>query len=148
MRNFVIIFFGIAIAYSVLNQPELVIEPVPTPANLSSPSQAPVSSTPDAQWRSGQQVRGSGVVSGVLPDDNDGSRHQRFIVTLDSGRTVLVAHNIDLAPRVSPLSEGDSVSFFGEYEPNSQGGVIHWTHKDPRGDHVAGWIEHGGQRYQ
>ncbi len=104
--------------------------------------------TADAEWRSGQQVRGSGVVVRVLPDDNDGSRHQRFIVRLASGRTLLIAHNIDLAPRVPSLGQGDSVGFYGEYEWNDRGGVIHWTHHDPQGRHPAGWIEHRGRRYQ
>ena len=102
----------------------------------------------DSNWRSGSQVRGSGSVVRILSDDNDGSRHQRFILKLSSGRTVLIAHNIDLAPRVHSISVGDSVSFFGEFESNSQGGVVHWTHKDPRGRHVAGWLEHRGSRYQ
>ena len=102
----------------------------------------------DEQWRGGQQVEGSGMVLRVLSDDNKGSRHQRFILELSSGRTVLVAHNIDLAPRISGLESGDSVSFFGEYETNDQGGLIHWTHHDPQGRHVDGWLEHRGQRYQ
>lgn len=95
-----------------------------------------------------EQVMGQGVVASTLADDNDGSRHQRFIVRLASGRTLLIAHNIDLAPRIDPLREGDTVQFFGEYEWNPKGGVLHWTHHDPQGRHVAGWIEHGGRRYQ
>jgi hypothetical protein len=102
----------------------------------------------DAQWRSGQQVRATGTVSRILPDDNDGSRHQRFVLRLSSGRTLLIAHNIDLAPRVSSLQTGDTVSFFGEYEWNDRGGVIHWTHHDPQGRHADGWLEHKGRRYQ
>ena len=100
------------------------------------------------RWISGQQVEGVGTVSRILSDDNAGSRHQRFILPLDSGRTLVVAHNIDLAPRISSLREGDAVSFFGEYESNDKGGVIHWTHHDPQGRHVDGWLEHNGQRYQ
>jgi hypothetical protein len=100
------------------------------------------------QWRSGQQVSGIGTVVRVLADDNDGSRHQRFILELGSERTLLVAHNIDLAPRIPSLSKGDTVSFYGEYETNPQGGVIHWTHHDPQGRHAAGWLEHEGRRYQ
>lgn len=100
------------------------------------------------RWRSGQQVRGQGTVSRILSDDNDGSRHQRFILRLSSGRTLLIAHNIDLAPRVPSLRVGDPVSFYGEYEWNDRGGVIHWTHHDPQGRHAAGWLEHGGRRYQ
>lgn len=103
---------------------------------------------PDSQWLPGQQVEGRGTVLRVLPDDNDGSRHQRFILELSSGRTVLVAHNIDLAPRIAGLQGGDSVSFYGEYETNDRGGVIHWTHHDPQGRHPHGWLEHKGQRYQ
>jgi len=97
---------------------------------------------------SGLQVSGEGVVSRLLPDDNDGSAHQRFILTLASGQTLLISHNIDLAPRVASLGVGDTVAFHGEYEWNSKGGVIHWTHHDPRGEHPAGWLKHGGRTYQ
>jgi hypothetical protein len=98
--------------------------------------------------RSDIQVQGSGRVSRVLADDNKGSRHQRFIVQLASGQTVLVAHNIDLASRVASIKAGDPVEFSGEYEWNERGGVIHWTHRDPQGSHVGGWIKHGGRTYQ
>ena len=102
----------------------------------------------DPDWRSGQQVQAGGEVIRVLSDDNDGSRHQRFIVRLSSGRTLLVAHNIDVAPRVPSIRAGDTVSFSGEFEWNDKGGVIHWTHRDPQNRHLAGWIEYKGKRYQ
>ena len=94
------------------------------------------------------QVRGQGTVVKILSDDLDGSRHQRFILKLGSGQTLLISHNIDLAPRVDGLRTGDSVEFFGEYEWNSKGGVVHWTHHDPNGRHVAGWLKHQGRTYQ
>lgn len=100
------------------------------------------------QRASGIQVQGEGTVTKILSDDNDGSRHQRFIVRLRSGQTVLIAHNIDLAPRIDALREGDRVAFNGEYEWNPQGGVVHWTHHDPQGRHVSGWVSHGGRAYQ
>jgi hypothetical protein len=94
------------------------------------------------------QVEGEGTVTRLLPDDLNGSRHQRFIVQLASGQTVLVSHNIDLAPRIDALKAGDSVRFNGEYVWNEKGGVIHWTHHDPRGKHVAGWVIHNGRTYK
>jgi hypothetical protein len=97
---------------------------------------------------SDQQVRGSGKVIRVLADDTRGSQHQRFLLELPSGLTLLVAHNIDLAPRINGLREGDDVQFFGEYEWNDRGGVIHWTHHDPAGRHPDGWLQHQGQRYE
>ena len=96
----------------------------------------------------GVQVSGTGVTIKILPDDNDGSRHQRFILKLPSGQTLLVAHNIDLAPRIASLREGDTVEFNGVYEWNSKGGVIHWTHHDPERRHQAGWLRHKGSTYQ
>lgn len=97
--------------------------------------------------RSGIQVHGTGTVKVVLPDDTKGSRHQRFILELSQKLTILVAHNIDLAPRIARLKIGDQVSFNGVYEFNNQGGVVHWTHRDPSKRHVAGWLEHEGERY-
>ncbi len=101
-----------------------------------------------AHQQSGLAVSDSGVVVRVLPDDTEGGRHQRFILRLASGQTLLIAHNIDIAPRVSGLSVGDSVEFSGQYEWNGQGGVVHWTHHDPSGRHQAGWLKHGGVTYQ
>ena len=94
------------------------------------------------------QVEGEGVVTRILADDNSGSRHQRFIVRLKSGQTVLIAHNIDIAPRVADLGEADTVRFYGEYVWNEKGGVVHWTHHDPEGRHAAGWIKHNGRTFQ
>lgn len=97
--------------------------------------------------QSGVMLEVSGVVDRVLRDDNEGSRHQRFILRAADDMTVLVAHNIDLAPRV-PLSQGDVVLVYGQYEWNDRGGVLHWTHHDPQGRRDGGWIEADGQRYR
>ena len=100
------------------------------------------------QHQSNVKVEGEGTVTRVLPDDNIGSPHQRFIVRLASGQTVLIEHNIDLAPRIESLKVGDTVSFSGEYVWNEQGGLIHWTHHDPAGRHDAGWVKYNGRVYQ
>ncbi len=94
------------------------------------------------------QVQAEGTVTRVLPDDLSGPRHQRFIVELASGQTVLIAHNIDIAPRINRLEVGDNVRFSGEYVWNAKGGVVHWTHHDPQGRHVAGWLIHNGKTYK
>lgn len=97
--------------------------------------------------RSDVQVSGHGVVIKLLKDDNKGSRHQKFLVKINAQQTLLFAHNIDLAQRV-PVQTGDEISFYGEYVYNPKGGVMHWTHHAPQGDHVAGWIMHNGKKYQ
>ena len=94
------------------------------------------------------QVEGEGVVTRILTDDLAGGKHQRFIVRLASGQTVLIAHNIDIAPRVIGLQKDDSVRFYGEYVWNEKGGLVHWTHHDPKGHHTAGWLKHDGRTYQ
>jgi hypothetical protein len=94
------------------------------------------------------QVSGEGVVSRVLADDTRGSRHQRFLLRLASAQTILVAHNIDLAPRIDGLRAGETIAFSGEYEWNERGGVVHWTHRDPAARHVAGWLRRDGRVYQ
>jgi len=152
MKNKLLLASIFAAAYFFWGQYAESPSPATPASSASQPNSAQKPGTTGtispSEWRSGQQVKGSGRVIRLLPDDNDGSRHQRFIIELNTGRTLLIAHNIDLAPRVSSLRAGDTVEFNGEYEPNDRGGVIHWTHKDPRGSHEAGWIRHNGQLYQ
>lgn len=144
MRNIIIFLIIISAAfynYNSQHQPDQSIEQPISVANQA---------IYDAykNQRSDVQVRGTGIVSLILSDDLEGSRHQRFILRMESGQTVLVAHNIDLAPRINSLSEGDSVEFYGEYEFNTKGGVVHWTHHDPDNYHENGWLIHRGSRYE
>ncbi|MDZ4097955.1 MAG: DUF3465 domain-containing protein [Methylophilaceae bacterium] len=100
------------------------------------------------QRQSKLQVQGEGRVTKLLKDDNEGSRHQRFILQVNPQQTILIAHNIDLAPRIDSLAEGDIVTFSGQYEWNNKGGVVHWTHHDPQGRHPGGWLKHHGKTYE
>ena len=101
-----------------------------------------------SQHESDVAVRGSGTVSRVLADDNDGSRHQRILVKLPGGQTVLLVHNIDIAPRVSGVRAGDEIQFEGEYVWNERGGLVHWTHHDPAARHKSGSITYAGRTYR
>ncbi len=93
------------------------------------------------------EVHGTGTVSRILADDDEGSPHQKFILTMSDGLTLLFAHNIDIAPRLDGLTVGDTVEFLGEYEWGEQGGTVHWTHRDPQGAHQDGWLKWEGRVY-
>lgn len=116
----------------------------------STPDTRGADSIADAYTRRLQDVpiQAEGRVVKVLPDDNKGSRHQRFLIDTGYGHTVLIAHNIDLAPRIDALQAGDTVAFKGEYVWNDKGGVVHWTHHDPDGRHPGGWLRHNGRTYE
>lgn len=98
------------------------------------------------KFDTGTWIEGTGVVLRLIADDNDGARHQRFILDLRNGQTVLMAHNIDLADRV-PVGLGDRVYFRGMYEWNEQGGLVHWTHHDPLGIEDGGFIRYRAKVY-
>lgn len=121
---------------------------VPSSGNSAHIDNKRVAAHSDSIPASGRQFSGKGTVIKVLSDDNVGSRHQRFILKLPSSRTILIAHNIDIAPRVPSIKVGDTISFNGEYESNAKGGVVHWTHRDPSKRHAAGWLQKNGKKYQ
>ncbi|WP_180108309.1 DUF3465 domain-containing protein [Acinetobacter sp. YH12085] len=158
------IIVALAAAYFGIDLQQQKTAPVQTTAEQNSQPQIEPVQPADAQQK-GQsaedviahafknklgnvQVEGTGRVKAVLRDDNEGSRHQKFILTLNNGQTLLVAHNIDLAPRIDNLQKGDIVQFYGEYEYSDKGGVMHWTHHDPNGRHQDGWLKHQGKTYQ
>ena len=122
------------------------------PANvLPVPDSFPLEGTgvarAEGDRRSKAWVVDHGTVERLLRDDTKRPRHQRFVVRIDTRHTVMVAHNIDLAPRV-PLRRGDPVAFRGEYVWNDQGGVVHWTHRDRRDRTGGGWIVWKGQNFR
>lgn len=125
-------------AYTTATKPDLI------PA-------APVNENIQEAYRrqlSAVQIEGSGTIVKTLADDSEGSRHQRFLITVAPDHTVLIVHNIDIATRINGLKPGDQVAFFGEYEWNDQGGLVHWTHHDPQRKHVDGWLRYRGRTYQ
>jgi len=158
-------YFGIdlkeqqSLSHHSLNNPNTQTEILseipsqPTPVNSNSlnlalPNDDEKIQQAFRQQKSDIQVQSSGRVKAILPDDNNGSRHQKFILELDHGQTVLVAHNIDLSPRLDDLKQDEIIQFYGEYEYSQQGGVIHWTHRDPQQRHADGWLKYKGRTYQ
>jgi len=121
--------------------------PAPSGSNNLSRRSTEIVARAFRNKQSDVQLDGEARVKVMLRDDNEGSRHQKWICEFENGQTVLFSHNIDLAPRV-PLRKGDVIQFRGEYEWTEQGGVIHWTHHDPGGRHVDGFIRLGGETYQ
>ena len=93
------------------------------------------------------QTEDTGTVVKLLADDTNGARHQKFLVKVASGQTLLFAHNIDLSSRIEDLKVGDQITFRGEYIYNPKGGIVHWTHHDPEGKHYAGWLKDNGKTY-
>ncbi|MCJ7558423.1 MAG: DUF3465 domain-containing protein [Gammaproteobacteria bacterium] len=151
MKKLILIAAALAATYlGVVNNAPIAPGTAPPVSPASSPRAAPTTilASAIANHENGVLVQGGGTVTKVLQDDNNGSRHQRFILRLSSGQTLLIAHNIDLAPRVVSLQPGDQVEFNGVFEWNDRGGVVHWTHHDPTGRHAPGWLRHAGQTYQ
>jgi hypothetical protein len=93
-------------------------------------------------------VEGRGIVVKTLRDDIRGARHQRFLVRLSNGKTVLIVHNIDIAPRLNGLRKGDLIEFSGEFIDNDKGGLVHWTHHDPSHRKRGGWLKWRGRIYR
>lgn len=86
-------------------------------------------------------VKGEGFVTAILNDDLEGRKHQRFVLELARHKTVLILNNTDIFPRLSPLEIGDRVEFHGEYVWNRHGGIVHWTHPDPKGIRADGYVK-------
>lgn len=142
-----VITFAVAMAVAIYGYVNNASSPAETVRQQSSSSDKILQHAYENR-KSDIQAKGSGVVVRVLSDDTRGSRHQRFILRLSSGQKLLVSHNIDLAPKITSLQKGDRVEFYGEYEYNAKGGLIHWTHHDPNRRHADGWLQHKGRIYQ
>jgi Protein of unknown function (DUF3465) len=102
------------------------------------------------------EVRDAGVVVRVLGNRNSQSGvHEGFIVrvptrsndahTRRNMQTLRVEDNVDITGPI-PLGEGSAIQLQGQLECDDY--VIHWTHHDPRGRHMPGYISVDGKTYQ
>jgi uncharacterized protein DUF3465 len=99
--------------------------------------------------RSHVEVVAGGTVTRVLgTQPGVASPHEGFLMRLNSSCdvTIRVEANVDFTGQFA-LKDGDAVVVKGEYEYYARGGVIHWTHRDPRGRHDGGFIQTGGKIY-
>ncbi|MGB6984937.1 MAG: DUF3465 domain-containing protein [Candidatus Aquilonibacter sp.] len=103
-----------------------------------------------ASGSSDVEVIGQGTVLAVLGTRNGPSgEHEGFLLKLNEQCDLLlrVETNVDITGPV-PVQAGEIVTVKGQFEDDPSGGVIHWTHHDPRGRHVAGYVDVGGKLYQ
>lgn len=100
-------------------------------------------------WKAHQSnlvVQVEGKVVMELPDIEDDSTYQRFMIILENKHRVFVSHDIGIAKPVN-IAVGSVVRVKGEYDWTPEGGIIHWTHRDPTGQREGGWIELDGVRH-
>lgn len=95
-----------------------------------------------------------GRVTKILTDDTGDTPHQRFIVEVHSGHTILIAHNLQRAYRV-PINLSDRIEVHGSYVWNKYGGILHNTHHyagecvgSKCTPHEDGWINYAGQKIE
>ncbi|MDE2573132.1 MAG: DUF3465 domain-containing protein [bacterium] len=103
-----------------------------------------------AAQRKPSEVTFSGTVTSeplFFHSRRSGLTHEAFDVSPPSGLRTQVVENVDVGPRV-PVHRGDSVVVRGEYVRDAgETHIVHWTHHDPDGRHVGGFIVDDGRRY-
>ena len=86
------------------------------------------------------------VVTQLLPDDNKGLKHQKWMFKIESGEEFTAVYNSDMGEKI-PLQVGDVHSVAGEFIWTNHGGLIHWLHADPKKKRPDGYVELNGERY-
>lgn len=86
------------------------------------------------------------VATQILPDDTDGSAHQKWKGRLSNGIEIMVVFNIDDYDRV-PIRKGDRFSVGGQFIQEGKRRVIHWLHEDPRHRRPDGYVYLNGNIY-
>ena len=87
-------------------------------------------------------VTAMGQVKEVLEDDPKLPHCQRFVLSDETGRTVLVVNDVSVAKdRLADLTTGDVIAFRGEFVSDGKGGYVHRTHPDAVRRRPGGWLK-------
>ncbi len=90
------------------------------------------------------QVLVTGVISKIKAEDHSGSPHQKYDLKVSKDIELEIVTNLDFG-RI-PLVVGKTVTVCGEYL-RAGGGMVHWTHFDPHGNHPDGFTILDGVLY-
>ncbi|MDR0984368.1 MAG: DUF3465 domain-containing protein [Ruminococcus sp.] len=100
------------------------------------------------RYRSNNRFQRYGVGRVVKLLNNDFSTdHQKFIIKTAENETLLITHNIVLAPELYDLKVGDVVEFYGECFQTDRGYGIHYTHHSTSRRHTSGYLRHNNKMY-
>jgi hypothetical protein len=98
-----------------------------------------------ARGASSVEVAASGKVAQLLGTYSSPTGQHEGFTLRSKALTIRIEDNVSITGSI-PLTKGEPVTLQGVYECND--GVIHWTHHDPRGRHMGGYIEAGGKIYR
>jgi hypothetical protein len=103
-----------------------------------------------AQGASHVEVLAEGTVVALMGTSSGRSGdHEGFLLKLNKQCDLLLRIEVNTSiTGPVPLRPGESVEIKGEYDTDSTGGVIHWTHHDPEGRHVNGYLIAAGKTYR
>lgn len=112
------------------------------------PDNARVCAAYAAQAERVETIAQGNVLAILGTSSGPSGEHEGFLLKLtgDCDLLVRVEVNTGITGPI-PLHRGEKVIVKGQYETDVTGGVIHWTHHDPAGRHVGGYIVAGGKTY-
>lgn len=82
---------------------------------------------------------GNLTVEALLKDDTNGLPHQKWVAKLSNGKKINIVYNLDMGVKV-PLHVGDKFAVGGQFIWTPQGGLVHWTHEDPKQTRPDGYV--------
>ncbi len=103
-----------------------------------------------ASQNSGGEVLVSGHVVALLGSrEGRSGEHEGYLLKLDGSCDLLlkVETNTSITGPI-PFARNEPVIIKGVYVYDPLGGLIHWTHHDPSGRHMNGYVIAGGKSYR
>ena len=103
-----------------------------------------------ASQSSGNEVLVSGHVVALLGTrESRSGKHEGYLVKLNKNCDLLlkVETNTSITGPI-PFTHDEPIVLKGVYVYDPLGGLIHWTHHDPSGRHMNGYVIAGGKSYR
>jgi hypothetical protein len=134
--------FLLALAYVILKMARM-FSPGRRRSKMAAASSVSTRSTVQGRWpRAAESSSASCAMTTTGQDTSDSSSGSSLGTRCSSATTST------WRPGSPTRRRATQVLFRGQYEWNTQGGILHWTHHDPSGRRPWGWLQHLGVTYR